>query len=489
MLIGKLFKTKNKKIKNHFFSGLSFDSSSCKKNFIFFAIKGNLNDGHKYIDKAIKNGARTVVHQKPFEGYRGKVLFLNYQNIRKILAIVSYKFFKKKPRNIIAVTGTNGKSSVSDFYYQILTTNKTNVGSIGTLGIKFKNKLIPLNNTTLDSINLAKYLNFLKEKKINNVILEASSHGLKQHRLDGLNITSAIFTNFSHDHLDYHKNLKEYLNCKLYLLKYLIKKNSLLITDTSIKEFKKISDISKKRKLRLKTILDERSDIQLIQHNYEGEKQKIKIKYKNKIYSFYINLIGKTQIKNIFMSILAAESSKLNFEKIIKNIHKLKPVDGRFEKIGNLKNNAIVILDYAHTPDALRTCLNDLKSQFSSKKINIVFGCGGDRDKYKRSKMGAIANSYCSQIYITDDNPRFENPKKIRREIKKNISQTRVLEIPDRRVAISKAIQHLKSDEVLVVAGKGHEKNQDYGNKKIFFSDREIIKKSIAIKNKNFLII
>ena len=139
------------------------------------------------------------------------------------------------------------------------------------------------------------------------------------------------------------------------------------------------------------------------------------------------------------------------------------------KKIGNLKNNAIVILDYAHTPDALRTCLNDLKSQFPSKKINIVFGCGGDRDKYKRPKMGAIANSYCSQIYLTDDNPRFENPKEIRKEIKKNILKSKVLEISNRRIAISKAIQNLKSDEVLVVAGKGHEKIQDYGNKKIFF--------------------
>ena len=484
MLIGELFKIKNKKIRNHFFSGLSFNSNSCKKNFIFFAIKGNLQDGNKYIDEAIENGARTIIHQKPFEGFKGEVLFLSYKNIRKILASTSFKFYNKIPNNIIAVTGTNGKSSVSDFYYQILKINNVSVGSIGTLGIKFKNKLISLNNTTLDSLNLSKYLSILKKKKIDNVILEASSHGLKQHRLDGLNITSAIFTNFSHDHLDYHKNLKNYLNSKLYLFNSLLKKNSLLITDRSIKEFKKIFNISKKRKLRLKTILDEKSDLQLINHAYEGEKQKIQIKYKNKIYSFYINLIGKTQIKNIFMSILAAESSKLNFEKIIKNISKLKPIDGRFEKIGNLKNNAIVILDYAHTPDALRTCLNDLKSQFPSKKINIVFGCGGDRDKYKRPKMGAIANSYCSQIYLTDDNPRFENPKEIRKEIKKNILKSKVLEISNRRIAISKAIQNLKSDEVLVVAGKGHEKIQDYGNKKIFFSDKEVIKKSIAIKNK-----
>ena len=209
---------------------------------------------------------------------------------------------QKIPNNIIAVTGTNGKSSVSDFYYQILKINNVSVGSIGTLGIKFKNKLISLNNTTLDSLNLSKYLTILKKKKIDNVILEASSHGLKQHRLDGLKITSAIFTNFSHDHLDYHKNLKNYLNSKLYLFNTLLKKNSLLITDRSIKKFKKIFNISKKRKLRLKTILDEKSDLQLINHAYEGEKQKIQIKYKNKIYSFYINLIGKTQICLLYTS-------------------------------------------------------------------------------------------------------------------------------------------------------------------------------------------
>ena len=165
MLIGKLFKTKNKKIRNHFFSGLSFNSNSCKKNFIFFAIKGNLKDGHKYIDKAIENGARTIIHQKSFEGFKGEVLFLSYKNIRKILASTSFKFYNKTPNNIIAVTGTNGKSSVSDFYYQILKINNVSVGSIGTLGIKFKNKLISLNNTTLDSLNLSKYLSILKKKK------------------------------------------------------------------------------------------------------------------------------------------------------------------------------------------------------------------------------------------------------------------------------------------------------------------------------------
>ena len=183
----------------------------------------------------------------------------------------------------------------------------------------------------------------------------------------------------------------------------------------------------------------------MIDHSYEGEKQHIKIKYKNKNYKFLLNLIGKTQLKNVLMSILAAESSKINFETIIKKIHKIKSIDGRFEKIGKLKNNALVILDYAHTPDALKTCLIDLKEQFPNKKVNIVFGCGGDRDKHKRPKMGKIANLYCSKIYLTDDNPRYESPQKIRKEIKKNISSNKVLEIPDRKKAILIAIEKLKS--------------------------------------------
>ena len=167
MLIGELFKNINRKFRNHFFSGLGFDSQLCKKNFIFFAIKGMEYDGHRYIDKAIQNGAKTIIHQKSFEGFKKKILFLNYKNVRKILAISSYKFFNKKPNNIIAVTGTNGKSSVSDFYLQILKINKVGVASIGTLGIKYQNKVIPTGNTTLDSLNLARYLSLLKRRKIN----------------------------------------------------------------------------------------------------------------------------------------------------------------------------------------------------------------------------------------------------------------------------------------------------------------------------------
>tara|TARA_Y100001958_G_C21244571_1_gene573822 strand:- start:322 stop:3168 length:2847 start_codon:yes stop_codon:yes gene_type:complete len=483
MLISKIVKTKEK-FKNHTFSGLSFDSDLCKKNYIFFAIKGNISDGHRYIKSAIKNGARTIIHQKRFEGFKKNVLFLNYKNTRKILSQISFQLYGKKPNNIIAVTGTNGKSSVSDFYLQILKLNNVKAASIGTLGVNFLNRKIPAYNTTLDSITLSKYLSFLKKKKINNVILEASSHGLKQNRLDGLNISCAVFTNFSHDHLDYHKNLKDYLKSKLYLFNTLLKKKSTIITDRSIKEFNTIKQIAIKKNLKLKTISSKKSNIQLISLKYKGERQIITIKFQKKLHNFTLNLIGRTQVKNVLMAMLAAKNSKISFKKIINNIHKLKPVNGRFEKIGKIKNNSTVILDYAHTPDALRTCLSDIKNQFSEKKIKIVFGCGGDRDKYKRSKMGVIANSYCSKIYLTDDNPRNESPKKIRSDIKKNISSKKLIEISDRQQAIFKAIEDLQSSEILVVAGKGHEVTQDYGNKKKYFSDKDCIKKFIQKKNK-----
>ena len=199
-----------------------------------------------------------------------------------------------------------------------------------------------------------------------------------------------------------------------------------------------------------------------------------------------LNLIGKIQLKNLFIAIIAAERSNLDINKIWKIIPKIKPVNGRFEKIGKIKNRAKVILDYAHTPDALKTCLFNLREQFPNTKISLLFGCGGNRDQDKRSKMGKIAFEYSDEIYLTDDNPRFENSQKIRRDIKKGIKKgKRIKEIPNRAKAISEAIKNLKTGEILLVAGKGHETMQDFGKHKTFFSDKKIILKSIKSKNLN----
>ncbi len=475
----------DKKIKNIFFSGISFNSSKVKKDHIFFAIRGNQFDGNDYINEAITKGAKVIVSEKKINLKKKNIIFLNLFNLRKILAETSFKIYNKKPKNLIAVTGTNGKSSVANFYYQILQLSNKKVASIGTLGVKSKIFNFNLANTTMDPIKLGQILTKLKKHKVDNVIMEASSHGLKQNRLDGLRFNSGIFTNLSHDHLDYHKNLKNYLKAKLYLFENLIKKKGNVITDENIPEFKKIKKIAQKKNLHLNYINNKKNNFNILSHKFRNETQILKIRYNNSIKKINLNLIGKIQLKNLFMAIIAAKKSNIKMKKIFEIISKLKPVDGRLEKIGKLKNKSIVMLDYAHTPDALKTCLLNLREQFPNKNIVLLFGCGGNRDKNKRSKMGKIANDHSDKIYLTDDNPRNENPKEIRRQIKKGINKKKLIEISSREKAISEAIKDLKTGEILLVAGKGHEKIQVIGKEKIYFSDKKIILKSIKVKNFN----
>ena len=475
----------NKKFSKKFFSGISFDSSKIKKNDIFFAIKGNKENGNEYINNVIKKGIKIIVSEKKIKKKNDKIIFIHSTNIRKLLAQVSYKISIKKPDKLLAVTGTNGKSSIADFYFQIMNLNLKKVASIGTIGLRIKNKKKNLSNTTLDPIQLAKILKELKQKKINYVILEASSHGLDQNRLDGLLFDVGIFTNLSHDHLDYHKNMGSYLKSKLYLFEELIKKRGSVISDGDIPEFKRIKKISKKKNYLLASISDENKGIKLISQKFSGENQILKLKFKNKIYKTELSLIGKIQIKNVLMALLAAHKSGIKFEKIINALQKLKSVEGRLEKIGTIKNNSKVILDYAHTPEALKLALLNIKEQFPNSKISLVFGCGGNRDFKKRLIMGRIADKFSDKIYLTDDNPRNENPSQIRKNIKDGIKRKKVYEFSDRRKAIFEATKDLDTGDILLVAGKGHEKIQDYGKKRIFFSDHEIIDKSIFSKNKS----
>ena len=482
MLLGNYFHNINKDYKNISFTGISFDTKNIKKGHIFFAIRGNNIDGNKFIPLAIKKGSKIIVTERKVKKIQNGILFIHTKNVRKLLAEISFKIYNKHPRNLIAVTGTNGKSSVTDFYYQILKLNNKKVASIGTLGVKSKNLNLNLSNTTIDPIKLAQILTRLKNQKIENIIMEASSHGLKQNRLDGLKFSSCIFTNLSQDHLDYHKNLKNYLRAKLYLFEQLIKKDGNIITDESIPEFKKIKKIASIKNLKLFSLIDKKNNFQLLSHKFEGETQLLEIKYKKSIHKIKLNLIGKVQLKNVLMAIIASIKSNISIKDIFSVLPKIKSVNGRFEKIGKIKNNSKVILDYAHTPDALKTCIKNLKEQFSGHKVSLVFGCGGNRDQNKRAKMGKIADLYSDKIYLTDDNPRLEQPDKIRKDIKKGIKKQKISEFPRRSKAISEAIKDLNTGEILLVAGKGHETIQEIGKKKIFSSDKKIILNAIKKK-------
>ena len=442
-------------------NGIASDSRKVKRGNIFFALKGNKFNGNRFINAAIKRGAKAIVSDSKINLKHKLVPIIKVKNIKELLANVCSKFYNKKPKNIIAVTGTNGKSSVADFFYQILSINKIQVASIGTLGVKTNKKNKKLNLTSPDIISLHKELNELKKLKIDNVIVEASSHGLHQGRLNEIEFISGVFTNFSQDHLDYHKTMRNYLNSKLILFSKLLKKKSYFITDENIKEFSILKKIAKKKKLRLISI------------------------NKKKLNNFNPRngLIGLFQKKNLLMAALLAQICGIKKNKINTALNKIKNVDGRLELIRILPNKSKVYIDYAHTPDALYNSLKSLKD-FYKNNISIVFGCGGERDIKKRPLMAKSAKFFCKKIYITDDNPRNENPKKIRNAIIKNLAKESFIDIADRTKAIETAIQNAEPYDIILIAGKGHETYQDYGKKIINTSDKDIIKKTKIKKNK-----
>ena len=461
MLLKNLIKISPKKIANLRIKGLATNSKKVKKGFIFFAIKGSKFNGENYIKEAIRNGATLIVCSKKSKFKSNKVEFIKTNKISECLSEITSKFYKEKPKNIIAVTGTNGKSSVADFYYQILRGNKTPVASIGTLGINFRKRIKSLDLTTPDIITIHQNLEIIKKNKIDHVIIEASSHGLSQKRLENLKLKAGIFTNLSQDHLDYHKTMKNYLKSKLILFSKLLKKKNYVISDSSIKQYSILKKIAERKKLK---ILDIKNTINLIKKNS-------------------VPLIGEFQIKNLAMAILAAKICKIKDSSIIKIIKNIKTVNGRLELVKIFPHGIKVFVDYAHTPDALSEAIKTLKSHYNSN-ITLVFGCGGERDLKKRPIMAKIARSLCNKIYVTDDNPRNENPKKIREILVKHLAKSNYYNIGNRRLAIKEAIKSARPDEIILIAGKGHESTQNYRNKTIHLSDKDIVKK-LLFKKKN----
>ena len=470
--------------------GISFDTRNLKKGDLFVSIKGDKFNGDNYIKLASSKGASAIVHSSNLKKNK-KIKYIKVNDTRETLAKLSANYYKKKPKNIIAVTGTNGKTSVSDFFHQIFLLQKKKVGFIGTLGSKKNKKLKKRNLTTLDPVSLNKDLYQMKKSGIDNVIIEASSHGIKQKRLNFLKIKAGIFTNLSHDHLDYHKNMKNYLNSKLILFRKILKNKSSIVTDTDIKEYKILKKIKEKKKFKIYSIGSKSNIFNVLKHNIYKNFQELEIKYKKRVFKLKINLFGSVQIKNLLMAILASKICGLKIENVFKKIHKIKSIEGRIQLIRTLPNQSKIFVDYAHTPEALENAILSLREHFK-KKITVIFGCGGERDIKKRILMGQVAKKYCDKIYITDDNPRFEDPKKIRSQIKKGLEGSSFKEIGNRKKAITLALKNSSPKDVILIAGKGHENYQDLGKKRIFLSDKNIVKnfkppKSSYNKNINIL--
>ena len=476
-------KDKFKNIEDHFkeieINGISNNSKNIKKNFIFFAFTGNKTNGNLYINEARKNGATIIISQEE----KGKdVIKLTNNDYFKIYSHLCSSYYNKKPKNIIAVTGTNGKTSVTDFCRQIWSFYGLKSASIGTLGIrdtseqyyhKTRNNL-----TTLDSSELNKQLSKLYDKQISYVALEASSHGINQNRLDGISFNGAVFTNLSHDHLDYHKNMENYFSAKMKLFTEHLKDGTCVSINLDDQYGMELYNKIKTKNFKFVNFgFNEKCELKLIQIKKIEKIWQLEILYKNKLYKTDIGLVGHFQIYNALAAASICLGLGLKQDSIFKSLSYLQTVPGRMQIVNHPLCKATIIVDYAHTPNALENAILAVKKMNVSGKIYTLFGCGGERDHEKRSKMGEVAFKNSDFTIITDDNPRTEDPSLIRKSIINN--NPIAIEIPGRDVAIKKAISFLKDDDVLIIAGKGHEQTQTIGIETLPFDDVSVVKNTL----------
>ena len=448
-------------------TGVSSDSRNIRPGFAFVAINGGLHNGHLYINNALQNGASYIIYDQEISDIKEN--FIKVDNSREALAILASEFYQSQPKNLVAVTGTNGKSSTVSFFSQIIALCGYKAASIGTIGISGFSSSIINDNTTPEPTILYKMLSEASEQKIEYLALEASSHGLKQHRLDGIKLKAAGFTNFTQDHLDYHQNMEDYFSCKMLLFSQILKSGYVVI-NADIPEFEKIKNICSTSNHKLIDYGYKAKKIKLLKIEKSVNNQSFVFEYQGNTYASCVNLVGDFQLYNMLCAIGLVLSCEIKIDDVIAALPHIKCVSGRMEKI-NIEDKDIYI-DYAHTPDALEKALISLRPHVQNKLL-VLFGCGGDRDKQKRPLMGEIASKYADIVIITDDNPRNEEPEVIRNEILAKCKNA--TEIAGREKAINHAISIMKQGDILLIAGKGHENYQIIGKQKNYFSDKEVV--------------
>lgn len=449
-------------------TGIAIDSREVKPGFIFVAINGSTQNGHDYVPKAIANGATIIIYQEEIEKTSG-ITYIKTSNSRVALGALVNKLYPKQPKYLMGVTGTNGKSSVVHFVVEILKAlNKKSV-SIGTLGV-LGDLQIPSKLTTPATIEMHKILNKIVGNNIEYAALECSSHGIDQHRLDHVKFKACAFTNFTQDHLDYHHTMEKYFQAKQHLFELM--KEGYAVLNSDIPEYDALQQYCLEHKHKI--ICFGKNLDQLATYNITinsiamlGTSQKVSWRIEGKPYETIFNLVGDFQIYNIACAIGLLIGCGIDYTQIMPILSQIKGVTGRMELVASY-NGASIFVDYAHTPDALEHSLKTL-ALATKNKLFIVFGCGGDREKQKRPIMGNIAQTYANTIIVTDDNPRNEDPAKIRQDIMS--TSTKAKEIGDRKEAIAFAISQLQPGDNLLIAGKGHENHQLIGNKTIEFSD------------------
>ena len=460
--------------------GITSDSRKVGEGYLFVAVKGVVQNGEDYIASALDKGAvGIVVAASSNVEIPADTVRIEVEDTRIAYATYAAAFYGKQPAYISAITGTDGKTSTAEFLRQLWELTGRKAASIGTLGVKCEhaNNLPIFPNTTPDAGVLAEILAALAAADVEHVAMEASSHGLDQHRLDGMDVRSAAFTTFGHDHGDYHGTVEAYFDAKKRLFDDFLKPKSLAVLNGDLEIVANLKSDLTAKDCNVLTFGGQGNDIAILQQTPTEKGLEVSLSFSDKKWQGVIPLYGEFQVKNVLVAAAMAMDSGVSFDTVTTAFAQLKGVSGRVDLVGTHPDGMPIFTDYAHTAGALEKVLQALRPH-TKGKLNVVCGCGGDRDKEKRPLMGRAAAEFADVVVVTDDNPRSENPATIRSEVMAGCPNA--IEIGDRMTAIDHAIKQLRQGDVLVIAGKGHESEQIIGDKVLHHHDGEAVQQILA---------
>lgn len=450
------------------------DNRKVQKGSLFICIKGYTVDGHDFAESAVKNGAAAIIAERPLS-LPVPVIIVN--DTTRAMAVLADAFYQQptKKLHLIGITGTNGKTTTSHIIEKIFSDVNHRTGLIGTMYTKIGEQIIETKNTTPESLVLQKGFQQMVEAGVDTAVMEVSSHALHMGRVHGCDYDVAVFTNLTQDHLDYHKTMEEYQHAKSLLFSQLgntfnSKKPKYAILnadDTTSEMFRKATAAHV-----VTYGIDNEADFRAINIKMSAAGTDFELVFKEEKYPLHLQLLGKFSVYNVLASIAAAFVSKIPMKEIISSIESIKGVSGRFELV-DAGQDYTVIVDYAHTPDSLENVLKTIQ-HFAEKRIFVIVGCGGDRDRTKRPLMAEIACRYATDPIFTSDNPRSEDPVAILKDMEAGVQGKIYRTIPDRKEAITAAIEQAAEGDIVLIAGKGHETYQQIGNKVYDFDDRVV---------------